>query len=53
MDLNYLYFRHKISLMRAAAATNQPARLAHKALAALYAARIADLERSRRTVRAA
>jgi len=37
MDLNYLYQRHQISLMRADAALSTGARVAHRGLAAGYA----------------
>lgn len=40
MDLNYLHSRHQISLMNAAAAKSAEARIAHRNLAELYAARI-------------
>jgi len=42
VDLNYLYSRHQISLFMAENAASERARLAHQALAAGYAARIAD-----------
>lgn len=46
MDLNYLLYRQQISLMRADAAANPEARVAHRSLAQCYADRI-------RTARAA
>ncbi|URW74546.1 hypothetical protein M9980_08125 [Sphingomonas donggukensis] len=42
MDLNYLYSRHQISVMRAAAATTREARSSHRGLAAGYARAIHD-----------
>lgn len=44
MDLNELYFRHQISVVRAAAAANVEARAAHHGLASGYARRISDLQ---------
>ncbi|WP_176473063.1 hypothetical protein [Sphingomonas lenta] len=46
MDLNYLYHRHGVSLMRADAAACDGARVAHLGLAKGYALRI-DAERER------
>jgi len=40
MDLNYLFHRHQLSLMRAKAAIGVEARRAHQALAEGYARRI-------------
>jgi hypothetical protein len=40
MDLNYLFSRHQVSLMRAEAATCSPSRLAHLGMATAYAGRI-------------
>ncbi len=40
MDLNELFFRHQISLARAAAAASVEARYAHRELANGYARRI-------------
>lgn len=40
MDLNYLFARHQISLMRAQDAGGCEARIAHNRLADEYAARI-------------
>ncbi|WP_193753013.1 hypothetical protein [Sphingomonas endophytica] len=40
MDLNYLFHRHQVSLMMAAAAIGSEARCAHGQLARRYAARI-------------
>ncbi|WP_380878202.1 hypothetical protein ACFB49_16010 [Sphingomonas sp. DBB INV C78] len=37
MDLNYLYMRHQISLLRAVAAVSTEARWAHEQLAGRYA----------------
>ena len=37
MDLNYLYHRHQVSLMRADAAAGSEARHAHRGLAREYA----------------
>jgi hypothetical protein len=44
MDLNELYFRHQVSVARAASALTCEARYAHRGLAAGYARRIADLQ---------
>lgn len=41
MDLNYLYKRHQISIYMAEHAASEPARRAHRGLAAGYAAQIA------------
>lgn len=41
MDLNYLFHRHQVSLMMAAAATGREAHRAHRGLAQRYAASIA------------
>ena len=46
MGLNQLLYRHQISLMRADAAACTSSRRSHEGLAAGYAARIADLQRS-------
>ena len=46
MNLNELFHRHQVSVMRAAAAASPEARLAHRGLAAGYAALIADLQRN-------
>lgn len=43
MDLNYLFYRHQVSLMRAAGAASVEARLAHRAFARAYAERIERL----------
>ena len=43
MDLNQLFFRHQVSLMRAAAARSSKALAAHRKEAADYAGRICDL----------
>jgi len=40
MDLNYLYSRHQISLIKATSAKSPEARHAHQGLANLYADRI-------------
>lgn len=45
MELEYLTRRRADELARAAAATNGPARLAHKGLADVYAARIKEQAR--------
>jgi hypothetical protein len=42
MDLNYLYHRRQVSLMRAEVASCAPSRAAHVGLAALYAGAIAE-----------
>lgn len=42
LDLNYLYYRHGASLMRAKAATSSCARIVHEKLAEAYARLIAD-----------
>lgn len=44
MDLNYLLFRHQVSLMRANAAQCSCSRRSHHGLAAGYAARIRVLQ---------
>jgi hypothetical protein len=41
MDLEYLNRRHADAIARAAAADSAPARIAHQAMARVYAARIA------------
>lgn len=46
MDLNHLYARHQMSMLRADAAAHPHARAAHAAMAADYALRI-DRLRSR------
>jgi hypothetical protein len=43
MDLNYLLYRHQISLMRADSAASTEARHAHQGLARGYARRVAEL----------
>lgn len=48
MDLNYLYHRHGISLMRAEQAACRRSRTAHLSLAAAYAERIAGAVRLNR-----
>lgn len=45
MDLNYLFSRHQLSLLRATSAATPEARCAHRGLADGYAARIGDLQR--------
>ncbi len=40
MDVNYLLHREQVELMRAQAATSEPARAAHRELAELYRARV-------------
>lgn len=47
MDLNYLYFRHQLSLMKAAVANGIEARASHRGLADLYAAAIHSARASR------
>ena len=44
MDLNYLLFRHQISLMQADAAACSEARIAHRGRAGHYAERIRELQ---------
>ncbi|WP_145118613.1 hypothetical protein [Sphingomonas sp. ABOLG] len=44
MDLNELYFRHQLSVVRATSAPTFEARHAHRGLAAGYARRIAALQ---------
>jgi hypothetical protein len=44
MDLNYLFHRHQVSLMMAAAARGHEARHAHVQLARRYATRIARVQ---------
>jgi hypothetical protein len=44
MDLNLLFHRHQVSIMRSAAAACPEARLAHRGLAVGYAERIALLQ---------
>lgn len=43
MDLNYLFARHQVSLMRARSAACEPSRIAHLKLASGYAGRIATM----------
>jgi hypothetical protein len=43
LDLNYLYHRHGVSLLRAGAAACAASRAAHLGLAGRYAARIGQL----------
>ena len=51
MDLNYLYFRHQVSLFRSENAACEPSRLAHRFMAGAYAERIyAAQARNRRAV---
>lgn len=50
MDLNYLFARHQISLMKAASTLCVEARTAHLGLAGLYAQRI---DRMRNALRGA
>lgn len=47
MDLNYLYYRHQLSLMHAAATGDGEARAAHRGLADLYASIINSARRDR------
>lgn len=44
MDLNYLFSRHQVSLMRASAAPCLASRASHRAFAAGYADRIRELQ---------
>jgi len=48
MDLNYLLHRHQVSLIRADYAACEPARVAHRELASLYAREIAREKRRSR-----
>ena len=43
MDLNYLYSRHQVSLLRAKIARNSCARLAHEGFSRVYAEKIRSL----------
>jgi hypothetical protein len=47
MDLNYLYQRHQVSLFMSDNAACEQSRIAHAALAAAYAERIAEAKRPR------
>lgn len=44
MDLNELYRRHQMSVVRAASAISKEARSSHRGLASGYAARIAAMQ---------
>jgi hypothetical protein len=44
MDLNYLFHRHQVSMMMAAAARGSEARMAHVQLAGRYATKIARVQ---------
>lgn len=44
MDLNYLFHRHQVSLMREDAAAGPEARLAHRGLVSGYAAQIRSFQ---------
>lgn len=44
MDLNYLFHRHQVSLMRAGAASCQSSRSSHRGLARGYAQRIRAMQ---------
>lgn len=44
MDLNYLLYRHQVSVMRAAASVCASTRRSHDALAQGYAERVANLQ---------
>lgn len=46
MDLNYLFHRHQISVMRAGVAATPAAALAHHGLARGYAGRIATSQQA-------
>lgn len=50
MDLNELFFRHQISLVRAADAAGVEARHAHRELANGYARRIAQAQAGTREI---
>ena len=52
MDLNYLYHREQVSLMRADAAASPKARLSHQGLARGYARLIAKVRGSAATAAA-
>lgn len=47
MDLNELYYRQQIELMRADDAACDQSRVAHQALADIYGQRVSALRRSR------
>ncbi len=49
MDLNYLYHRQQVSLMRADAAACAPSRAAHAGLAQLYKSLIERAKAERRS----
>jgi hypothetical protein len=53
MDLNYLYHRQQISLMRADRAACDPSRAAHEGLASLYSSMIERWRSDRRPLHAA
>ncbi len=50
MDLNYLFARHQVSLMKASATLCGEARAAHLGMARLYALRIDDVRNAMRGV---
>lgn len=50
MDLNELFFRHQISLVRATSATGLEARHAHRELAKGYARRIEEARSDGQTI---
>jgi len=50
VDLNYLFARHQVSLMKASAALCGEARAAHLGMAKLYAVRIDDVRNAMRGV---
>ena len=45
MDLNYLYFRHQVSLFNVDNAACEESRLAHRSLVAAYARKIEQAKR--------
>jgi hypothetical protein len=49
MDLNYLYFRHQVSLFRSENAACVTSRRAHSVMAGAYAERIHAWKAARRT----
>jgi len=53
MDLNYLYHRRGVSLLRASSAQCDASRAAHRSLAKGYSARIADAHRGMAASKAA
>jgi hypothetical protein len=51
LPINYLYFRHQVSLFRADHAACEPSRRAHQGLAAGYLALLADAKANRADAR--